>query len=116
MAPVADRTETRLYTRGDTLSVSRRRSEERTTPLLSRAVRRARAGDQDALRFLYVRCADDVYDYARTIVSNHDEAREVTRRVFAMLERLIEWYEEQDGPFPVWIRHVARSVAVDACR
>jgi len=120
MAPVADRTETTLCTRGDTLSAWRHRSKEaiggeKMTPLVSRAVRRARVGDQDALWFLCIRHADDVYSYARTIVSGHEEARAVTQRVLVTLERLIECYEEeQNGPFPVWIRHVARSVAADA--
>ena len=105
MAPVTDRTETTLRTHSDTLSASPSRSDETTTrALVSRAVERARAGDRDALRFLYARCADDVYGYARTIVSDDDEARDVTLRVFARLAQLIDRYEEQDAPFGVWIR------------
>ncbi len=111
MAPVTDRTETTLCTQSDTLSASPSRSDETTTPLVSRAVERARAGDRDALRFLYARCADDVYGYARTVVSDDDEARDVTLRVFARLPRLIDRYEEQDAPFGVWIRRTARGVA-----
>lgn len=81
------------------------------TPLVSRAVGRARTGDRDALRFLYARYADEVYGYACMIVSGHDEAQDVTCRAFARLEHLIDRYEEREAPFPVWIRHVARRVA-----
>jgi RNA polymerase sigma-70 factor (ECF subfamily) len=118
MAPVADPAETTLCTSGDTpLNSSRRRVGrvgEAPSPLVARAVGRVRAGDRDALRFLYVRYADDVYGYARTIVTDHDEAREVTRRAFSRLECLIDRYEEHDAPFGVWIRRVARSVAAES--
>lgn len=103
--------ETTLHTDSDTLSVPRRRITEVVSPLLSRAIARARAGDRDALQFLYARYADDVYDYARTIGSSHDEARNVTRRAFARLEELIDRYVERDTSFDVWIRRVARGVA-----
>lgn len=62
------------------------RVDEATTPLVRRAIGRARAGDREALRLLYARYADDIYGYARTIVSDHDEARDLTRLVFARLE------------------------------
>lgn len=113
MAPVADRTETTLCTPSDTLGASLSRGEEAMTPLVARAIRRARTGNRDALRFLYARYADDVHGYARTIVVDDDEAREVTRRTFDRLERLIDRYEERDAPFGVWIRRVARSAADD---
>ena len=110
MALAANRAEAPLCTRDSALGVPRQCVGEATTPLVSRAVRRARAGDRDALQFLYARYSDDVYDYARTVVSGHDEARDVTRRAFARLERLIDRYEERDAPFGAWIRRVARGV------
>jgi RNA polymerase sigma-70 factor (ECF subfamily) len=113
MALVADRMEITLHIDSDMLDVSRHRieAEKAVSPLVSRAIGRARAGDRDALRFLYIRYADDVYDYARTLVSDHVEAQEVTQRVFVELERLIDRYEEREAVFPVWIRRVARNVA-----
>lgn len=113
MASVADRTESMLHTDSDTLNVSRRQIAATVSPLVSRALGGARAGDRDALRFLYARYADDVYGYARTIVSDPDEARYLTLRVFAELERLIDRYQEHDGPFPVWIQRVARRFAAE---
>jgi RNA polymerase sigma-70 factor (ECF subfamily) len=87
------------------------------TPLVSRAVRKARAGDRDALLFLYARYADDVYDYVRTIVSDRDEAQAITRCVFVGLEGMIDRYEEQSAPFSVWLRRAAHGIpAENACR
>jgi RNA polymerase sigma-70 factor (ECF subfamily) len=114
MAPVADRTETTLPIQDDTLNVSRPRGEEAaSSPLVSQAVERARAGDRDALRFLYARYADDVCGYVYAIVSDHHEARTVTRRVFADLRRLIDRHDERDTPFPIWIRQIARAAAAE---
>jgi hypothetical protein len=108
--------ETTLCTRGDAPDVSLPGKTEQAamTPLVARAVARSRAGDPDALRFLYARYADDVYAYARTIGSDHDEAQAVTQRVFAGLERLIDRYEERDdAPFSVWIMRVARGILTE---
>lgn len=113
MGLAADRTETTPSSHRETLSVSSRRVDETMIPLASRALAGARAGDRDALQFLYARYADEVYNYARLLVADHDEAQEVTRRAFSRLERLIDRYDERDVPFPVWIRRVARSVVVD---
>jgi Sigma-70 region 2 len=112
MAPVVDRMESELSTGSDTLSVSGGRRRETTAPLVSRALGRARAGDRDALRFLYIRYADDVYGYARTVVCGHEQARDVTWRAFAELERLIDRYDERrDAPFSDWIRALAHDLA-----
>lgn len=116
MAHAVNRAETPLCN-GSTLSIMPwQRGEDAMTPLVSRAVRKARAGDRDALRFLYARYADDVYGYARTIVPDNREARDVTRRAFARLERLIGSYDEGDVSFGVWIQRLARSVAADEFR
>lgn len=114
MALATNRAETTLLcTRDSEPGVPRQRVGEAMTPLVSRAVRNAQAGDRGALRFLYARYADDVYSYARTIVDDHDEAQDVTRRAFARLDCLIDRYEEHDAPFSVWIRRVTRSVATE---
>ena len=55
------------------------------TRMASRAMTRARAGDRDALSFLYARYADEVYGRARRIFDDHDTALDLTRRVFANL-------------------------------
>lgn len=90
--------------------------EQASTRLVSQAVRRAQAGDREALGFLYARYADNVYGYVRSIVHDHHEAEDVTQHVFAKLIHVIGKYEERDVPFFAWILRVARNVAVDHIR
>ncbi len=86
------------------------------TRLVSRAVRRAQAGDRDALGFLYARYADRVYGHVRSIIHDHHEAEDVTQHVFAKLIRSIGSYEEREVPFFAWMLRVARNAAVDHIR
>lgn len=83
---------------------------------VSRAVKRAQQGDKDALAFLYVRFADDVCGYARSIVHDYHEAEDVTQQVFAKLARVIGKYHERDVPFFAWMLRVTRNVALDHLR
>jgi RNA polymerase sigma-70 factor, ECF subfamily len=87
-----------------------------TTCLVTQAVRHAQAGDREALGFLYVRYADNIYGYVRSIVRDHHEAEDVTQQVFTKLIHAIGKYEERDVPFLAWILRVARNVAVDHIR
>jgi RNA polymerase sigma-70 factor (ECF subfamily) len=91
-------------------------SSQASSRLISRAVKRAQAGDREALGFLYARYADNVYGYVRSIVHDHHEAEDVTQHVFAKLIHVIGKYEERDVPFFAWILRVARNVAVDHIR
>jgi RNA polymerase sigma-70 factor, ECF subfamily len=84
--------------------------------LVARAVARAKEGDGEAIRFLYIRYADNVYGYVRSIVRDEHEAEDVTQHVFAKLLSVIVKYEERSVPFSAWILRVARNVAVDHMR
>lgn len=84
--------------------------------MVSRAVRRAQAGDRDAFGFLYARYADNVHGYVRSIVGDHHEAEDVTHQVFAKLILVIGKYQERNVPFLAWLLRVARNVAVDHMR
>ncbi len=95
---------------------SARTQPQLSTRLVSRAVKRAQAGDREALGFLYAHYADNVYGYVRSIVHDHHEAEDVTQQVFAKLIRVIGKYEERDVPFFAWILRVSRNVAVDHIR
>ncbi len=91
--------------------------ESLSTPgLVALAVRRAQAGDREALGFLYARYADNVYGYVRSIVHDQHEAEDITQHVFAKLINVIGKYEERDVPFFAWILRVSRNVAVDHIR
>ena len=92
------------------------RSEPAESALVYRAVARLKAGDKSALHFLYVRYADDVCGYVRSIVKDDFEAEDITQNVFAKLIGAIHKYEQRDVPFTAWILRVARNVALDSVR
>jgi RNA polymerase sigma-70 factor (ECF subfamily) len=91
-------------------------SDERNSRLVSAAIKRAQQGDSDALGFLYVRYADSVYSYVRSIVHDHHDAEDITQHVFTKLMKVIGKYHEQDVPFLSWILRVARNAALDSMR
>jgi RNA polymerase sigma-70 factor (ECF subfamily) len=80
------------------------------------AVRRAREGDTDAMRYLYLRYADNVFGYVRSIVHDEDDAEDVTQQVFAKLMVVIVRYEQRSMPFSAWILRVAHNAAIDYMR
>ncbi|HEY1360108.1 MAG TPA: sigma-70 family RNA polymerase sigma factor [Thermoleophilaceae bacterium] len=83
---------------------------------VTRAIARAKTGDIDALHYLYVRYADSVQTYVRSIVGDHHEAEDVTQNVFAKLMTAIRKYEQRSVPFSAWIMRVARNAALDHLR
>jgi RNA polymerase sigma-70 factor (ECF subfamily) len=80
---------------------------------VTRAVAAAKAGDRDALRYLYVRFADHVYRYVRKTVRDDHEAEDVTQQVFTKLMTILPKYEQREVPFSAWLLRVARNAAVD---
>ena len=80
------------------------------------AVARAKDGDADALRFLYLRYADNVYGYVCSIVRDEHEAEDVTQHIFAKLLTALERYEPRVVPFSAWILRVAHNAAIDHVR
>jgi RNA polymerase sigma-70 factor (ECF subfamily) len=83
---------------------------------LTRAIAHAKKGDADAVRYLYVRFADNVYGYARSIIRDEHEAEDVAQRVFAKLMVSIRQYEPRGVPFSAWILRVTHNVAIDNMR
>jgi RNA polymerase sigma-70 factor (ECF subfamily) len=82
-----------------------------------RAVRAARAGDQDALRFLYLRYKDNVYGFVCSIVQDEHEAEDVTQQVFAKAMQALPSYETRgEIPFSGWLLRIARNAAIDHLR
>jgi RNA polymerase sigma-70 factor (ECF subfamily) len=80
------------------------------------AIADAQAGSQAALRFLYLRYADDILRFVKSLVRDHHEAEDITQNVFMKLMKVIGKYEPRDVPFSAWIRKVARNVALDHLR
>ncbi len=84
--------------------------------LLTRAIDAAKAGDSDAMRYLYTRYADNVFGYARGIMRNDHDAEDVTQDVFAKLVTAIGKYEPREVPFSGWILRVTHNMAIDHLR
>jgi RNA polymerase sigma-70 factor, ECF subfamily len=96
--------------------VSRLDDDEAGKRMVAQAVARAKQGDREALRYLYIRYADNVYGYVASIVRDDYEAEDVTQHVFAKLMTALPKYQEREVPFSAWILRVARNVAVDHMR
>jgi RNA polymerase sigma-70 factor, ECF subfamily len=90
--------------------------EEARSELVTKAVAAAREGDRDALRYLYVRFADNIYGYVCSIVRDDYEAEDITQQLFAKLQSILPNYEERGVPFSAWILRVARNLALDHIR
>lgn len=99
-----------------TIRVPHASGEPLVSARVSEAIRRAQKGDREALGFLYVRYADDIHRYVRSIVKDPHEAEDVTQQVFAKLIHVIGKYEERQVPFFAWILRVARNLALDHLR
>jgi RNA polymerase sigma-70 factor (ECF subfamily) len=84
--------------------------------LVLAAVKRAKLGDQDAIRFLYLRYADNVYGYVCSIVRDEHEAEDVTQAIFAKLLTALERYEPRSVPFSAWILRIAHNASIDHMR
>ena len=95
---------------------SRRVDRDNHDPSVMRAVVAAKAGDMEAVRFLYVRYKDHVYGYVVSIVREQHEAEDVTQQVFMKLMVSIQKYQPRAVPFTAWILRVARNLAIDHLR
>jgi RNA polymerase sigma-70 factor (ECF subfamily) len=91
-------------------------ADPRSDGRLGVAIARAQAGDMNALHFLYVRYADDVYGYVNSIVRDSHEAEDITQDVFVKLLPAIKKYEQRAVPFAGWLLRVARNAALDHLR
>jgi RNA polymerase sigma-70 factor, ECF subfamily len=80
------------------------------------AVARAKEGDQEALRYLYVSYSHNIYGYVRSIVRDDHEAEDVTQHVFAKLMTTVSKYDDRGVPFFAWLLRLARNVAIDHLR
>jgi RNA polymerase sigma-70 factor, ECF subfamily len=82
----------------------------------SLAVARAKEGDPEAFRFLYITYSQNIYGYVRSIVRDDHEAEDVTQHVFAKLMTALVKYDDRGIPFFAWLVRMARNVAIDHLR
>lgn len=84
--------------------------------IIGQAVARAKEGDREAIRFLYIRYADNVYGYVRSIVRDDHEAEDVTQHIFAKLMTVIVKYDQRSVPFFAWLIRLSHNAAIDHLR
>lgn len=80
------------------------------------AVARAKEGDREALRFLYLRYCDNVYGYVCSIVRDPGDAEDLTQQIFMKLITSIAKYDDRGVPFSGWLLRLARNAALDHLR
>jgi RNA polymerase sigma-70 factor (ECF subfamily) len=84
--------------------------------LVAAAVDRARDGEDDALRLIYLLYADNVFGFVLAIVRDEHDAEDITSEVFARLPRALGHYRTSATPFAGWLLRVARNAALDHLR
>jgi RNA polymerase sigma-70 factor (ECF subfamily) len=80
------------------------------------AIVRAKQGERDAIRLLYVRYAENVYGYVASILRDEKEAEDLTQHVFLKLINAIHKYDDRGVPFSAWLLRLARNAALDHLR
>jgi RNA polymerase sigma-70 factor (ECF subfamily) len=111
--------EAALATKPATIGFTSRATTNTSPEMLRKtklAVARAKQGDQEGLRFLYVSYSDNIYGYVRSIVRDDHEAEDVTQHVFAKLMTTLGKYDDRGVPFFAWLLRLARNVAIDHLR
>ena len=100
-----------------TLDLTARTTDSAPNPgELKRVIAKAKLGDQDAIRWLYVNFGDNVYGYARSILRDEHEAEDIKQQVFARLITSIGRYEERSVPFSAWLLRVTHNMSIDHLR
>src|SRR3954452_2928230 len=94
----------------------RRTGGDTCDELVRRATDRARAGDEEALRFLYLRYSPAVFSYVRAMLGDEHAAEDVTQTVFARLAMRLRRYKSGEASFGTWIARVAHNAAIDHVR
>ena len=84
--------------------------------LVRSAVDRARDGDEQALRFLYLRYSGMVFSHVCSIVKDEHAAEDITQIVFARLAIRLQGYRASEAPFGTWVTRVAHNASIDHLR
>ena len=88
-----------------------RRMNEAVTPL----VKKAQAGDQQALHEVLRRSYEQIHRWAISLTGDRDDADDVTQDVLILLHRRIGQYRERSR-FTTWLYRVTRNAAGDHFR
>lgn len=84
--------------------------------VIRRVVFRAKAGDEQAVRFLYSRYAPAVQRFVAGLLGDREAAQDVTQNTFLKLLTRLDRYVPGEAPFEAWLFRVARNAAHDEIR
>jgi len=79
-------------------------------------VRRAQAGDRDALGVIYDRLAGRVYRFALFRVGSRADAEDLMQRTFLKMIEALPRYRQRGIPFEAWFFRLARNSVIDHLR
>src|SRR5687767_8959126 len=88
----------------------------RSRTMLDRAITRAKAGDEEAYRFLYSTHIENVRGYLFSLLRNEADAEDVAQQVFMRMLGAIGRYERRDATFLAWLLRIAHNAAIDHIR
>ncbi|WP_376791566.1 sigma-70 family RNA polymerase sigma factor [Thermoflexus sp.] len=80
------------------------------------AIRRAQAGDPEAVGWLYERYYLFIYRYLRIRVDDQDVAEDLAAEVFVRMIEHLPRYRVQGRPFLAWLYTIARNLVMDYYR
>src|SRR5215210_364866 len=79
-------------------------------------VEQARAGDPEAVGWLYERYFDRIYKYVYLKVGDATEAEDITEQVFLKMIEAIGSFQWQGSSFASWLYRIAHNQIVDNLR
>jgi RNA polymerase sigma-70 factor (ECF subfamily) len=79
-------------------------------------MRRLSAGDEEAIRTMYVRFARPVFGMGLRILGSPEAAEELTQDVFVAAWRKASRYDPARGRLSTWLMAIAHNLAVDRLR
>lgn len=69
--------------------------------------------DRDAFGELYERYIDKIYNYVFYRTSNHQDAQDLTAKVFVRALKHIERYDDRGVPFSAWLYRIAHNLVAN---
>jgi RNA polymerase sigma-70 factor (ECF subfamily) len=85
-------------------------------PQITRLVREAQTGDQEAFTALYRHYGALVYRTAYLLLGDAGRAEELTQDVFVRLHSRLDQYQPDRGAFTTWLHSITVSVCLNARR
>src|SRR5436305_14750641 len=79
-------------------------------------VESARAGDPEAIGWLYERYFDRIYKYIYLKIGDATEAEDITEQVFLKMLEAIGTFKWQGSSFASWLFRIAHNQVVDHVR